>query len=341
MNNNSDNKNKKNRNNDKKLNNKGVLKLEKTSNSLENEGHLVWKKIMIFSIIFLPYAIYLFLFKTKTSKYIKAIVVIFLSIALFFIYDTVKYPNRVHNELAYKNIQEISISKDIELNNVFHIEKKKNFNYKQREYITYHIYDEDSVYYGIFEIEEYNKKYELKYLYDFMRNKEINLHTNEFKEFKNINPVVFVEIITNNMLSGFKNIQKVEDIKCNDFFENNKYQNIVIDNKEITFEFNLYGVNSFKSKDSSVEYINEENPLTLSEFESVYKVLFRNFKDKYKIVGFDYFNLSPIFNVLVGDTKYAVKYYYGKGASLQSIDDEEIYLNSLKEIYKINDYIEY
>lgn len=340
MNSNIKNKNNKNKNN-KKSNNKGVVKSDKTSNSFENEERIIWKKIMLFSIIFLPYALYLFLFKTKVSKYIKAIVVIILSIALFFIYDTVKYPNRVHNELAYKNIQELSLDKDIELNNVFHIEKKKIFNYKQKEYITYHIYDEDSVYYGIFKIEDYNKKYELKYLYDFMRNKEIDLNTNEFKEFKNINPIVFTEIITNSILSSFKKIQKVEGIECNDYFKNNKYQTIVIDNKEITFEFNLYGVNSFKSRDNSVEYVNTENPLMLSEFESVYKVLFRNFKDKYKIVGFDYFNLTPVFNVLIGDTKYAVKYYYGEGASLQSIDDEEIYYNSLKDIHKINDYVEY
>ena len=143
------------------------------------------------------------------------------------------------------------------------------------------------------------------------------------------------------LILQFLQIQKVEDIKCHDYFENNKYQTIVIDNKEITFEFNLYGVNSFKSKDNSIDYVNTENPLMLSEFESVYKVLFRNFKDKYKIVGFDYFNLTPVFNVLVGDTKYAVKYYYGEGASLQSIDDENIYSASLKEVYKINDYIEY
>ena len=91
MNNNINNKNNnKTKNNDKKSNSNGVVKLSKTNSSLKNEERIIWNKIMLFSIIFLPYALYLFLFKTKVSKYIKAIVVIILSIALFFIYDTVQ-----------------------------------------------------------------------------------------------------------------------------------------------------------------------------------------------------------------------------------------------------------
>lgn len=325
------NKKKKKKNNiNNKLENKDI-KHNKNNTSGDKSDILIWRKIAIFSIIFLPYAIYLFLFKTKVKSYLKAIVVVVLSILLLFIYDTVKYPNRVHNEVAFKNIQELSVARETNLQNVFHIEKKDNFKYRNNEYITYHIYDDISLYYGIFKVEEYNKNYNLVYLYDMINNSIVEVNNNDFNDFIDVHPIVFVEIIKNNILYNYKKITSVSDITEKDSFNNNKYQTLNIDDKEITFEFNQYGIISFKSKDSSVEYYNEIEPLKTSEFSSVYKVLSKNFGNNYNIVGYTYYNLTPVFNVLVGDEKYIVRYYYGKGASLQSIDDEDVYFESLKD----------
>lgn len=323
-------KSKKNKNNaNNKAKNKDI-KHNKNNFSDDKTDVLIWRKIAIFSIIFLPYAIYLFLFKTKVQSYIKALVVVVLSILLFLIFDTVKYPNRVHNEIAFKNIQELSVSHETNLQNVFHIEKKDNFKYRNNEYITYHIYDDISLYYGIFKVEEYNKNYNLVYLYDMIDNSIVDVNNNDFNDFIDIHPVVFVEIIKNSILYNYKKITSISNITEKDSFNNNKYQTLNIDDKEITFEFNQYGVISFKSKDDSVEYYNEIEPLKTSEFSSVYKVLSKNFGNNYNIVGYTYYNLTPVFNVLVGDEKYIVRYYYGKGASLQNIDNEDVYFESLK-----------
>ena len=320
--------NKNNINND--LKNK-EMKTNKNNAGSDKSNTLIWRKIAIFSIIFLPYAIYLFLFKTNVSKYIKIPIVILLSILSFFIYDTVKYPNRVHNEVAFKNIQEVVVSRETNLQNVFHLEKKNSFEYKSVEYMAYHIYDEISMYYGIFEVEEYNKDYNLVYLYDMITNECIKIE-NDFDYFTGIHPIVFVEVIKNNILYNYNEITNVSTITKKDIFENNKYQTLTIDNKNIVFEFNEFGVISFKSEDGSIEYYNDIEPLKTSEFSSVYKVLSRNFENNYNIVGYTYYNLTPVFNVLVGDKKYIIRYYYGEGASLQSIDGEEVYFESLKNI---------
>lgn len=308
---------------------------EKVKNE-NNESEDVWKKIIFFSIIFFPYSLYLFLFKTKVSKYIKAVVIVFVSLLLFIVFDTVRYPNRVHDEIVFSYMQEIKSNENISIGTIYNVEKRNNFEYKDSEYITYHLYDEFDMYYGIFEVKEYNKDYDLVYLYSLSNKLEVIHKDNRFVEFDKIHPVIFVHLLTSENFPVFKKINYVSDIEVKDIFENNKFQTIIIDDKEISFEFNDFGVVEYMSTSGDIEYCAKENPLMNTEFKSVNKVLSKNFQDNYKIVGFSYFDITPVFNVVVGNNKYIVQYYYGEGASLQSVDDEDKYIQYLKERYEIN-----
>lgn len=309
----------------------------KKSTEIENNGDKeVWKKILLFMIIFPPYALYLFLFKTKVSKYMKAIVIVFVSILLFIIVDTVRYPNRIHDEVVFSHIQEIKSEGKIDIGTIYNIEKKTTFKYKDGEYLAYNLYDEYDMYYGIFEVEEYNKEYNLVYLYRLSNKFEVVYSDNTFVKFDKIHPVVFVHMLTDENFPVFEKISNASDIETKDIFENNKYQVITIEDDDINFEFNDFGVVEYESASGDVEYCADINPLMNTEFKSVYNVLSRNFQDDYKIVGFSYFDIMPVFNILVGNNKYIVQYYHGEGASLQSIEDENKYFDFLKERYEIN-----
>ena len=333
------NKNKKNKNKLSNINKQKASNTENKNKDIDLEDKKIWKKIFIFSIIFFPYSLYLFLFKTKVSKYIKGIVVMIFMILSFFVFDAVKYPDRVHNEVVFKNIQSLKENDKIDLGKVYYVNKRDLFAYKDKEYISYILYDEMGMYYGIFDIVEYNKNYELVYLYNMMSDEIVDLKRDDFIKFSKIHPIVFVEMLKNKNISEFEEISKISqisDINIKNWFENTKYQEIYIGNRLFVSEFNDFGVISIKSKNGDIEYNTDVNSLLTLDFSSVYKVLSRNFGDKYKIVGYTYVDMNHIFNVLVGDTKYIVKYVYGEGASLQSIDNEDVYFESMKEIYEIN-----
>ena len=92
---------------------------------VNNNSKDVWRKIALFMIIFFPYALYLFLFKTNISKYIKGLVVIFSGLLLFIVADAVYYPNRVHDEIIYDSIQKMKSDDIISIGTVYNLEKRK------------------------------------------------------------------------------------------------------------------------------------------------------------------------------------------------------------------------
>lgn len=324
-------KNKKSHNKNNHINNKKDFEVKN-----DNEKD-VWKKILLFMIILFPYALYLFLFKTKVSKYIKAFVILLVSILLIIVADTIRYPDRVHDEIIFSNIKEFKLENKIDdIGTVYDVEKRTVFKYEDNEYMVYNLYDEYSMYYGIFKVEEYNKKYTLVYLYRLNNESNLVYSNDTFSRFDKIHPIIFVHILTDTNFSTFKIIDNVSDINKKDIFENDKYQTIKIDDNKINFKFNDYGVIEYTSKSNALEYSAEVNPLMNTKFKSVYKVLRRNFQDDYKIVGFTYYDIMPVFNILVGDSKYIVQYYYKEGASLRSIDNEEEYFEHLEERYEIN-----
>ena len=118
---------------------------------------------------------------------------------------------------------------------IYNIEKRDRFEYKDVEYMSYNLYDEYDMYYGIFEIKEYNKEYELVYLYRLSNESEIVYDSNAFVEFDKIHPIVFVHILTDENFPMFKNIDAVGNIEIKDIFKNNKYQTITIENENISF----------------------------------------------------------------------------------------------------------
>lgn len=316
----------------KKNKKKSAKKIEKVEFN-NKEDIIIWRKIIIFSIIFFPYALYLFLFKTNISKYIKAVVVVFLSILMFFVVDTVKNPNRVYNEIAFEEINKFSkANADLNIGEVHTLDKVDNFMYKENEYIVFNLTDDNSMYYGIFKIEKYNKKYEMSFLYKLETKESILYDKGEFDKFKNIHPIVFVELLSNSDFEQIDKILNVDKVKEDDMFFNDKYQTIKTSNDEITFKFNEFGIIEYKSKNLNKKY--NVNPLKALNFKAVDTVLYNNFKDDYKIVGYNYYNGTHAFNVIVGDTKYIVEYYIGHGASLQSVENEAKYMKFLKEIYE-------
>ena len=295
----------------------------------------VWKKIALFLIIFFPYALYLFLFKTKVANWIKAFIVAIFIILSFFVLDTVIYPDRVHNEVVFNNINELKSKGELLINEVYHIDKNREFKYKDNEYMSFNIYDISNMYYGIFEISEYNKDYDLVYLYRMDIKEKIVYDKNHFDEFDKIHPIIMVEILSNNQFYNFKKIKVLTDIEENDLFFNSKFQTINILDEEVRFEFNEFGVVEYKSKSGNIDSIEIQNPLLNTNFKSVYKVISRNFQDNFDIVGYNYYNGVHAFNLEVGKNKYVVEYYFGKGASLQSIDEENVYMKFLSDYYNL------
>ena len=288
-------------------------------------------------MIFYPYSLYLFLFKTDVPKYIKAFVIVITIGLVFMVVDVVCYPNRVHDEVILDNINSKKFNKEIDVGTVYNLDKKDLFEYKSEEYISYIIYDEYNMYYGIFEIIDYNKKYELVYLYQ-LSNEYKEVYNIKFDEFKGIHPIIFVHVLKDDNFADLNlgNKLQFEDITIKDIFENIKSQIVILNKEKFEFEFNDFGVLSYMSNSLDIEYKCDENPLLYTNFKSVYKVLYRNFNDKFDIVGFRYIDKTPTFNIMVGDTKYIVEYYYKEGSSLKSIEDEEKYYEFIKEREKIN-----
>lgn len=299
-----------------------------------NEEKEVWKKIFMFTILFPPYALYLFLFKTKTSKYVKIIIVFFLGIILFFVVDTVRYPDRIHNEVVFEEISNLKKTKEININSVYYIDKRKEFEYQNNEYLSFNIFDENNMYYGIFEVKEYNKNYNLVYLYRLDKKEEILYDENKFIEFKEVHPIIFTEILTNDDLQNCEKISVVGDVEEKELFFNTKKQTLNMLGEDVVFKFNEFGVISYESKTGNIKSYKEENTLMTTNFTSVYKMIFKNFQDKFELVGYNYYNGKHVFNLEVGNNKYIIEYYYGQGVSLQSIEEEDLYMNFLNEYYE-------
>lgn len=293
----------------------------------------VWKKIFLFLILFFPYAIYLFLFKTKVSVYIKSIVVTILAFLTVLVVDMTMYPNRVHNEVILQELNTEKANNEIAIGEVYHIEKRKHFKYKDSEYISAIVFDPMNMYYSVFDVVDYNKNYDLVYLYKLDMSEDIVYDKNRFAEFKEVHPIVLEEILTNTQFIEFKDIKDIKKVVEDDLFYNTKSQTLSILDEVVTFEFNEFGVVSFKSKSGNLSSEDIFNPLLNTEFNSVYTVINRNFGEKFDIVGYNYYNGIHSFNVEVGKSKYVVEYYYGEGASLQSIDDEKVYMDFLKSMY--------
>lgn len=318
--------------------NKNKDKNKKEKKEILNQSEKdVWRKIAIFLIIFFPYSLYLFLFKTKVPKWIKGFTIaIFIGLS-FFAFDTVAYPDRVHNEVVFNNIRELKSKEDLPIGEVYHVDKNREFKYEDNEYMSFNIYDVKNMYYGIFEISEYNKDYNLVYLYRMDIEEKIIYNKNHFDEFAKIHPIIMEEILSNSQFYNFKNIKALTEVEEKDLFFNSKLQTIDILDEEVRFEFNEFGVIEYKSKSGNIDSIENHNPLLDTNFKSVYTVISRNFQDDFDIVGYNYYNGVHAFNLEVGNSKYVVEYYYGEGASLQSIDEEDVYMKFLKDYYGLKE----
>lgn len=312
-----------------------VNKNMKSADISKEDKLKVWKKILLFSVIFPPYAIYLFLFKTNVVLWVKVLAVVIISMILMLILDVGLNPNRVHNEVMYQEILEEKSIGNIDIGDVYLIEKRNDFKYKEKEYLSSVMYDENNMYFAVFESLEYNKKYSLSYLYKLDSYEDVLYGGELFKEFGNVHPFVIEEILSNEDFK-FLALEKVKgsEISEPNLFYNNKSQFVSFSNVEIKFVFNDYGVIKYSSKDGLIESEDIPDRLYNTQFSSVYDVLYRNFGDDYNIVGYNYYKGIHSFNIEVGDTKYIVEYIYGKGASLQSIDDESIYMSYLKTFYE-------
>ena len=310
----------------------------KNVNNLKKEGRGdtgVWRKILLFSVLFPPYALYLFLLKTKVKLWIKTVIVVLVSVVVFLILDIGINPNRVHNEVMYNEIIEEKSKGNINIGDVYFLNKRKDVLYEDKKYLTSYMYDENDMYFGIFEIIDYNKNYDLKYLYKLDSHEKLVYGGDFLKEFSGVHPFVIEEILTNEAFDSIKKeIRGVNKVVEKNLFYNDKTQVVEFSNSRVVFKFNDFGVFEYSSSDKSILSEDIVNGLYYSEFGSVYDVLYRNFKDKYEIVGYNYYRGIHSFNIIVGDTKYVVEYIYGKGASLQSIDDEKIYMSYLKAFYE-------
>lgn len=276
---------------------------------------------------------YLFLFKTNVSKIIKALVVLVVSILAFLVFDTVKYPNRVYNEEAYAAL--LDINEDIGFNpkDIYMVDKNYIFEYKNKSYISFNMYDLESMYYVIFNISK-SGDYVLSYVYK-LDNKEQMLYTdNSFDKFNNINPIIFIHLIRNNQDYILDDVDRVEVVQEEDLFLNTKVQEIYMTNGDSLYvEFSEFGVSKVKMSDNSIDEQYDINYLVSKNFKTVNKLILKRFGDDYKIVGYNYYDSIHGFNLITEDGKYVVEYTYGYGASLEYITNEKQYKEFLSNFY--------
>lgn len=301
----------------------------------KREDANVLKKVPFWMIFFFPYAIYLLLFKTKIKKIKKIFIGIFFTFLLIISFDIVKNPNRVYNNVAKQSYDEFVLNnKDLKLSESLYVNKYNHFEFNNKIYFSFVIYDKLNMYYGIFQIDNYNKDYKLVSLYDVDCNFSNVYTTKDFEKVKDVHPVILNFIMSNNTDINFDNISNIKDVKEIEFFKNIINQEITINNKAYLFEFNDFEVLNVKDikSDENLYSLNLHNSLEAHLSPSSHKLLIKNFDKNYELVGYNYFNSEHYYNLLVADEPYCIKYNPGQSVDLLQISDIDEFSSHLKSL---------
>lgn len=305
-----------------------LIKLQSREDLRQLQRSLFW------ILLFPPYGIYILLFKTKISKVKKIIVGIITVLMLVLVIDISLYPNRVYDSVALKSYNKFAVEHDeLNISEAREVYKKNHFKINDTMYFSFLVYDQKYMYYSIFEVEDYNKDYNIEYLYKVDFSEKPIYCSQDFKKYEDINPIVLDFLLSNsNMDFSFKPIKSIED----DLFFNFQNQDIIINGKMYTFEFTDMEVISIIEDKDEIYRIDEKLRYKLP-YKPIYDILFKNFEDKYQIVGYNYIYGSHNLNIKFIDKEYVVEYIPGYGATLKSIDDKSLYINDLKRIYDLED----
>lgn len=311
---------------------------DKFSTKLEDiekrEDFNALKKIPFWLIVFFPYALYLILFKTKINKFVKFIVLsIFIFISILFA-DISLNPNRVYNDVGLTSYNLfVEENKDLKLDKAKYVNKNNHFKIDDQMYFSFSIYDSLNMYYGLFEINDYNKDYRLVSLYDTDYNFSNIYATDDFKNVKEIHPIVLNFILSNNVSNiRLENISKLSDVEEIDLFENITRQEVKINNKTYDFEFNDFNVTSIKYEGELIYESSNHNILKSNTSSSVLELLNKNFDSNYELVGYNYINSEHYYNLTVGSSMYCIRHYPGKDIELLSILDKDTFLESISDL---------
>lgn len=303
----------------------------------KREDKDVLKKIPFWMIIFFPYALYLFFFKTKVRKIFKVIVAIFFAFVLILFTDIAKNPNRVYNQVAKESYNAFVLDNtELELEECLYANKNNHFKINDDMYFSFTIYDKLNMYYGLFKIDNYNKDYKLVSLYDVDYNFNNIYSIGEFEKVKDIHPVILNFIMANNTSVSFDKISKITDVEESDLFTNIISQDVMIDNKSYHFEFNDFEVVNIRESGNEDSLYSLDLHSSLSRYlsDGTRDLLFKNFKSNYKLVGYNYLNNEHYYNLLVGDEFYCIKYYPGYNIDLMLVSDKEEFASHLESLMK-------
>lgn len=316
--------------------------IKKIFNSIKNilktyfskEDLAIWRKILLFLVLFFPYSLYLFIFKTKVNKVIKGIIIGFFIVILILCVDVALYPNRVYNEVAVKTFNEVIVDKNIDVEEAILSDKRSSFFIGENHYFGFNIYSRYSMYYTIFKANNLNKDYELAYISRLDMTDELIYIEEEFKKFKDVDPVIFTHMLSSYDYNYGNEIKKVENEEYKEYFYDIKTQKIITDNGTYIFKYNDLNVinctNVDKNNNEHLIFEVSDNLNFYTPFNIVYNLLRDNFGDNFEIVGYNYLPITHCFNVVVGNVYYVVEYEYGVGASLErlgNIDAYKEYLN--------------
>ena len=301
----------------------------------KREDKDILKKIPFWMLLFFPYGLYLFFFKTKVRKRFKALVAVFFAFIFIISADIVKNPNRVYNQVGKESYNEFVLNNEnLKLEECLYVNKNSHFTINNDMYFSFTIYDALNMYYGIFKIDNYNKDYKIMSLYDVDYNFSNIYAVGDFKKVKDIHPVILNFVMTSSTDISLDKISKVTDVKEIESFNNIINQDIVIDNKPYHFEFNDFEVLAIKEvgKDNNLYSLDLHNSLSIHLPDGGRKLLKKNFELNYKLVGYNYFNNEHYYNLLVGDESYCIIYYPGYNIDLMRVPDIKEFSSNLNSL---------
>lgn len=308
---------------------KQVEKFEK------REDKDILKKIPLWMILFFPYGLYLFIFKSKIKKRFKAIVAIISALIIFLFIDITLHPNRVYDKVGKESYEQfVSENTDLGLDNPSYASKASHFEIDNQMYFSFNIYDKLNMYHAIFKVNDYNKDYEIVSIYDIDYNFNNVYAKGEFNNVKDIHPVILNLLLSSGKDINLSNIHKVSDVKENDLFDNIIYQDVKIKEKTYSFQFNDFSVLKIVDTKSKKELYSAEFTDTMASHmpKVVFGLLKKNFNSNYKVVGYNYFNSKHYYNVNVAGEDYSIEYLPGVDAKLLSISNKEEFTSHLESL---------
>lgn len=290
----------------------------------KREDKDVLKKLLFWMVFFFPYGIYLLLFKTKINKFFKVLITITMLFAVIIGLDVALYPNRVYNSASKEAYTQFVLeNKDLKLREPLYASKTADFQMNGELYFAFNIYDSLDMYYGIFKIKNYHKNYELVSLYTIDYDFANIYAIEEFKKIKDIHPVVLSFILSAKKDFNINNISTATDVKEDDVFHNIINQELTIEDKIYSFEFNDFTVTKIIEKSENKIVFEDASQNIFDTFtpQIVRGILEKNFRTNYKVLGYNYYNNAHYYNIEVADAYYTVKYLPGKNADLLLIDN--------------------